>query len=119
MNIIKLKSILNEFDQWIKRQEAPFTFTDEFKDSILDDILDIEETTYGNSKISGKFTIGNLYKYGFIQDTAYLNDLEIEEMGNEVVGDNVLKLYDDSKEESVIFVLDGTQGNDFIFKCIF
>jgi hypothetical protein len=59
------------------------------------------------------------YTYSKVEEFAEKNDFDLEELGNNQVGENFLILKSNSKDISISFVLTGSSNKDFIYKCIY
>ncbi len=62
---------------------------------------------------------GENYLYSKIETFASNNNYNINEYGNNRIGENFLTLKHNDKDIVISFVLDGATANGYIYKCIY
>jgi len=65
-----------------------------------------------------EFEIYKTYKFSTIEDYTEKNQMNIIEHGENLIGEDFI-IIKDSKNKTISFVLTGTQGDDYLYQCIY
>ena len=63
--------------------------------------------------------LNKTYKYSEIEEYAEKNDFDFNEHGQDVIGTGFIVINDKTKDFVQSFVLTGTQGDQYAYKCIY
>jgi len=104
---------MNLADEFDKTYDKNYWFEHDYYETI-DKFMDKKL----NPKKYFEFEINKTYKFNTISDFAEKNQMDLNEYGRNLIGENFIILKD-SYDLTTSFMLTGTSGDDYLYQCVY